>query len=178
MEGLNHLQNEVQLALKMKSARDVAGIPPQDAEDTLRQRYQALHALSHQHHQATTLSTAISARLSGQASQLKRIISSLEPELLARTQKRQRRRQDIFRHVSQHLRDVDAACAVKMVEASAAAEELAELSAKEREMREQIAELAEKVGWEGEGVPDLDGIERWLKEVKSEGEVDETDCMF
>lgn len=160
----------------MRDAPDLAGVAPSQVEQTLRERYQKLQNLAGHKAQAIKFTQEAEQRCAAVSQQLERIISSLDPRVLDRLSKEQRRREEIYRHVSQHLRDVEELCEQRAAEVAKAGEALGIAVAHERDLQEKVASLADKVGW-GD-VTDLDGIELRLTEMKEEEELKDMECMF
>lgn len=160
----------------MKDARVVGGVSPLQAEQVLHQRYQALHDISSHVQQATALTASVADRLALRSAQLDRIFGSLTPAVFRRLHRQQRRRDEIYRHVSQHLKDVQELCDVREGEAKRATEVLRDVAQRERNLGKRVDELAERMGLE-EGVS-LDVIEERMREMKEEEDARDLATMF
>ena len=118
----------------------------------------------------------IAHRLAVRSAQLDRIMSSLSPGVYRRVDRQQRRRDEIYRHVSQHLRDVQELCETREEEAKRATDELAHMVERERLMSESIAELAEWLGLDER--LDLDEVEKRVREIKVQEDARDLARMF
>lgn len=163
-------------ALSQKNARNVGGVSPSEVEDVLRQRYRNLLGFSAHVQQATAMTANIAHRLAVRSAQLDRIMSSLSPGVYRRVDRQQRRRDEIYRHVSQHLRDVQELCETREEEAKRATDELAHMVERERLMSESIAELAEWLGLDER--LDLDEVEKRVREIKVQEDARDLARMF
>jgi hypothetical protein len=141
-------KNEVQSALKVRDARDVGGVRPIDAEDVLRQRYQILQDLSTHKSQAVNLSREVGKRIEVKTKQLNHTLCMLSQKAAEESVERQQRRNEIYRHVSQHLRDVKDLCDMRREEALQATNELSLLIRTEQELDDQIGSLVRQAAWE------------------------------
>ncbi|KAK0386528.1 hypothetical protein NLU13_6363 [Sarocladium strictum] len=167
---------EVLTALNLKNARNVGGIPPTQAEETIRQRYHTLHNLESCVQQATAINSSLNHRIASRSAQLDRVFLSLTPAVVGRLRQQQKRRDEIYRHVSGHLREVQELCEIRQKEAARAMAELDDMQEIERDLSERIADLAGKMGLD-EGV-DLDEIERRIWVMRAEEEEKDMAMMF
>ncbi|KAH6990535.1 hypothetical protein BKA56DRAFT_667095 [Ilyonectria sp. MPI-CAGE-AT-0026] len=175
-----YTDSEIFAALTAEDARMVNGISPEEAPAAIRQRYDVLDKCLQAEKNAVENIAATEKRISIRSAQLERVSASVNAilEMKARTQNC--RREEIYRHVSQHLRELKEKGEAKHEETWEMALQLASLLTKERELESKMKEEAQKVGVDG--VSEADEIERVLQRLlESHGvladDADE-DCFF
>lgn len=170
------LQEEVRSALLAADAPLVGGVPPRAVEEALRRGHRFFHQTAQAERQSRIAMAATEARISLRAAQLERITYAVENVLGQREQRHEAahaRRCDIYRHVSQHLHDLETRCGEKLLEGQRLDCELGELLAVEREVEQTAREQARRIGVDGQD--DLDRIEEAVRRLEAEaGEPDDT----
>ncbi|KAF7542324.1 hypothetical protein G7Z17_g11669 [Cylindrodendrum hubeiense] len=156
---------EVLDALAAEDARVVNGISPQEAPAVIRQRHDTLEKCLVVEKKAFENIAAAEKRISLREAQLDRVSASVNMILEMKTRKPNRRRGDIYRHVSQHLRELNEKAEVKYEETWELALQLASLLTKEKELEMKMKEEAQKVGVDGlSGADEIEAVVQRLLE--------------
>lgn len=175
----NTTESEILAALAAEDARIVNGISPEEAPAAIRQRYDVLDKCLQAEKNAVENIAATGKRIGIRSAQLERVSASVNAILEMKARKQNYRREEIYRHVSQHLRELKEKGEAKHEETWEMALQLASLLTKERELESKMKEEAQKVGVDG--VSEADEIERVLQRLlESHGVLvdDAEDCFF
>jgi hypothetical protein len=151
-------------------------VSPLQAENVLRQRYQKFLGLSAQLQQTTALTATIAHQLAVRSAQFDRFMGSFSPPVYRRLTRQARRRDEIYRHVSQHLRAVQKMCETREEEAKKATDELRDLIERDKSMNEHIAKMAEWIGLDE--AASLDEMERKVRQIRSDEDERDLERMF
>ncbi|KAK7403569.1 hypothetical protein QQX98_010662 [Neonectria punicea] len=158
-----YTDSEIMEALNADDARAVDGISPREAEVALSKRYNALRQCLDAEKQAAEKIAATEKRLGLREAQLERVCTSVNTILEKKTTTPDNRRQEIYRHVSQHLRELEAKGKAKHEVTWEMAHQLTGLLAKERELEAKIKEEARKVGVDD--ISEVDEVETTLQHL-------------
>ncbi|KPM35131.1 hypothetical protein AK830_g11449 [Neonectria ditissima] len=173
-----YTDSEVLAALNADDARVVNGISPRDAEAMLAQRYGSLQQRLEAEQNAFEQIAATEKRVSRREAQLERVSTSVNTILELKANKVNHRREEIYRHVSQHLRELEAKGHAKDEETWEMANQLANLLTKEMELEAKMREEARKVGLDD--ITEIDEVERALQHllVHATGSADAANDSF
>ncbi|KAI5462299.1 hypothetical protein BGZ63DRAFT_209994 [Mariannaea sp. PMI_226] len=156
-------QSEIQEALEASDARKVDGVSPQRAEHVLQQRLDELHrAVEGENHVCRDIS-ASEKRIRHREAQLGRVAATVTAIMQKRACRQGRRREKLYRHISQHLREVKERTERKREKNWQMAKYMASLLAKEHLLGVRVNAEAHKVGIYG--VMEPDEVERALESL-------------
>ncbi|KAH7156810.1 hypothetical protein EDB81DRAFT_854851 [Dactylonectria macrodidyma] len=170
-------KSEILAALQAKDARIVNGISPQKAAAMIRQRHKTLKHCIEVEQMALESIIATEGRVTLREAQLERVSATVNAIIEMKASKQHRRRRDIYRHVSQHLRGLKEKGEMKHQETWELALQLASLLTKEKELEAKMKEEAQKVGIDG--VMEADEIEGAVgRLLEGSGGFDDADESF
>ncbi|KAF7559889.1 hypothetical protein G7046_g4270 [Stylonectria norvegica] len=179
---------EVLSALNAEDAPFVGGIPPHEAEAELLQRHETLGKCLSAERKATLGIAAAEEGIAHYQAQLERVSASVNALLDKRAQEKARRQRQIYRRVSQHLKEIQELSDAKHSQAWDMTLRLAALMAQERDLAKKVVLQARQVGVVEEN-PEM--VERALLQLMMgeaadggddvrvyDGDDDEDDCSF
>ncbi|CAM1504214.1 Fc.00g018050.m01.CDS01 [Cosmosporella sp. VM-42] len=137
---------EVLAALQAKGARLIAGVAPLNVEKELQERRKRLEEAIKSKEGASEDIAAAEYRLSLRRAQAERMAASITTLLNKDNIKIERRRKAIYRHVSQHLREVEEKTKLEDRDFQQMADRLADLQKEEQELAERIVMASRRVG--------------------------------
>ncbi|KAF4997313.1 hypothetical protein FDECE_12101 [Fusarium decemcellulare] len=146
---LPYTEEEIQEALNAEGARTVARIDPREAEQMLRRHHSIIRRCDAAELQAQNGITSARQRVDARASQLERVTASIKYLNDTKNRKSIRRRRAIYRHVSQHLRELQERVKVRHEETWEMSMELANLLSREKQLVDQLTEEAARIGLDG-----------------------------
>lgn len=170
------MKSEILAALQAKDARTVNGISSQKAAVMIRRRHKTLEASIEIEQMALKNIVEAEKQITLREAQLERVSATVNTIIEIKANKQHRRRRDIYRHVSQHLRGLQEKAEVKYNETWELALQLASLLTKVKDLEAKMKEEAQKVGIYGAiAADDIEGaLGRVLKDHG--GIVDDADA--
>ncbi|KAH7155236.1 hypothetical protein B0J13DRAFT_654877 [Dactylonectria estremocensis] len=171
-----YTDSEILAALQAKDARTVNGISSQKAAVMIRRRHKTLEASIEIEQMALKNIVEAEKQITLREAQLERVSATVNTIIEIKANKQHRRRRDIYRHVSQHLRGLQEKAEVKYNETWELALQLASLLTKVKDLEAKMKEEAQKVGIYGAiAADDIEGaLGRVLKDHG--GIVDDADA--
>ena len=159
-------QSEVRSALSAADARPLNGIPAETAQAALKEQHQLLEQKTNEQTQSKIARLVVANRVCLRIAQLERVSQRVAEVVRRRRDQRERRhRESIYRHVSQHLKEVRDMCDWKDEQISREERMLQDALGREREVEELIRREAGKVGIGGE--VELHELEEMLERLTS-----------
>ncbi|KAM5355663.1 hypothetical protein ACJ41O_002309 [Fusarium nematophilum] len=171
-------ENEINDALQADDARTVAGVDPREAGNVLRHHYSIIRRCDVAEEKACNGIVSARERIDARAAQLERVTADVKAIMNKKNRRNsERRRRAIYRHVSQHLRQVQERSTARHDETFQAALKLAELLKREKTLVDQLTEEAERIGLEGMTPDDIERAVRRMLNGESLEEVKEPENL-
>lgn len=154
----------------------MAGVSPWDVPRTISERLQNLQKLESELQDKTEDFNANLEHFACQSQQFDNAFGSLTPGVFKRSHRDQARRNDIYRHVSQYLRDIEKKCDDKVQEISNVEGKLVQLRKAKADLHDKMTGAAEMMGMEHGW--DLDELEAKILRIKAEEDEKDMALMF
>ncbi|KAM0440716.1 hypothetical protein ACHAPT_000017 [Fusarium lateritium] len=167
------LQAEIHSALHAFDARNVAGTKPIEAEAAIRQCRYIIHRCTETGRDLYNNIAAARERIDARAAQLERVVYSVQDLVEMRERRASRRREAIYRQVSQHLRDAAQEASRVQAHTQQMSHELQQLLHREKQLVECVAATARRVGLTGNDPNDLEWAVKRMLEGDSLSTVEE-----